>query len=88
MSLGVGRGHNRLIIFTYVYIKKIFSRTSRPILIKLGTNYPWVMGILNCSIKGQFLFKGKIIRKMQKFGEVIEKFSPRELLSWNSLYLH
>ena len=40
-------------IFTCVYIeKKIFSRTSWPISIKLGTNHPWVQGILNCSIKG------------------------------------
>jgi hypothetical protein len=40
-------------IFTYVYIeKKIFSRTSRPISIKLGTNHPLVKGILNCSNKG------------------------------------
>jgi hypothetical protein len=31
--------------------KKIFfSRTNRPISIKLGTNHPWV--ILNCSNKG------------------------------------
>jgi hypothetical protein len=36
-------------IFTYVYIEKIFfSRTSRPISIKLGINHPWVKGILNC----------------------------------------
>jgi hypothetical protein len=41
----------------------MFSRTSRPISIKLGTNYPWVMGILNCSN----LFKGEIITKMQKW---------------------
>jgi hypothetical protein len=34
-------------------LKKIFfSRTSRPISIKLGINHPWVKGILNCSIKG------------------------------------
>jgi hypothetical protein len=32
--------------------KKIFSRTSRPISIKLGINHPWVQGILNCSNKG------------------------------------
>jgi hypothetical protein len=31
---------------------KIFSRTSRPISIKLGLNNPWVKGILNCSNKG------------------------------------
>jgi hypothetical protein len=29
-------------------------------------------------IKGQFLFKGEKITKMQKFGEVIEKISSRE----------
>jgi hypothetical protein len=39
-------------IFTYVYIEKIFSRTSRPITIKLGINDPWVKGTLNCSNKG------------------------------------
>jgi hypothetical protein len=34
-------------------LKKIFfSRTSIPILIKLGINHPWVKGILNCSNKG------------------------------------
>jgi hypothetical protein len=37
-----------------------------PISIKLGTNYPWVMGILIVQIKGQVLFKGEIITKMQK----------------------
>jgi hypothetical protein len=33
-------------------LKKIFSRTSRPISIKLGANHPWVKGILNCSNEG------------------------------------
>jgi hypothetical protein len=34
-------------------LKKIFfSRTSRPISIKRGTNHPWVKGILNYSNKG------------------------------------
>jgi hypothetical protein len=38
---------------TYVYNKKIFfSRTSRPISMKLGINHSWVKGILNCSNKG------------------------------------
>jgi hypothetical protein len=32
--------------------KLFFSRTSRPISIKLGRNRPWVKGILNCSNKG------------------------------------
>jgi hypothetical protein len=34
-------------------LKKIFfSRTSKPISIKLGINHSWVKGILNCSNKG------------------------------------
>jgi hypothetical protein len=34
-------------------LKKIFfSRTSKPISIKLGTNDPSIMEILNCSNKG------------------------------------
>jgi hypothetical protein len=50
LSPGVGRGHNRE---NHIYWKKkIFSRTSRPISIKLGTNHPWVRGILNCSNQG------------------------------------
>jgi hypothetical protein len=43
-------------------LKKIFfSRTSRPISMKLGINHPWVKGILIVQIKGQVLFKGEII---------------------------
>jgi hypothetical protein len=34
-------------------LKKIFSRTSRPISIKLGINHPSVKGILNGSNKGR-----------------------------------
>jgi hypothetical protein len=30
----------------------LFSRTSRPISIKLGINHPWGEEILNCSNKG------------------------------------
>jgi hypothetical protein len=33
-------------------LKKIFSRTSRSISMKLYTNHAWVKGILNCSNKG------------------------------------
>jgi hypothetical protein len=57
-SPGVRRGHrvNRAsrIIHLCLYRKKkiLFSRTSRPISIKLGTTHPWVNGILNCSNKG------------------------------------
>jgi hypothetical protein len=40
-------------ISTCVYIEKeIFSRTSSPISIKLGTNHPWVKEILNYANKG------------------------------------
>jgi hypothetical protein len=34
------------------FLKIFFSRTSRPISIKLGINYPWVKRIINCSNKG------------------------------------
>jgi hypothetical protein len=53
-SLRVERGHNRENhIYICLYWKKIyFSKTSRPISIKLCTNHPWVKGILNCSNKG------------------------------------
>jgi hypothetical protein len=33
-------------------LKILFSRTSKPILIKLVINHHWVKGILNCSNKG------------------------------------
>jgi hypothetical protein len=33
-------------------LKKIFSITSRPISLKLGTNYPEVKGIQNCTNQG------------------------------------
>jgi hypothetical protein len=36
----------------FILEKNFFSRTNWPISVKLGTNYPWVMGILNCSNKG------------------------------------
>jgi hypothetical protein len=35
----------------FILIKIFFSRISRPISIKLGTNHPYVKGILNCSNK-------------------------------------
>jgi hypothetical protein len=56
------------------HFKIFFSRTSRPISIKLGTNHPWVKGILIVQIKGQVFFRGEIIIEMQKFGKVIEIF--------------
>jgi hypothetical protein len=56
--------------------KKIFSRTSGSISIKLGTNHPWLKVILNCSNKGPGPPQRGIIIKMPKFGEVIEIDSP------------
>jgi hypothetical protein len=39
----------------------MFSRTSWPMSIKLGTNHTWVKGILNSSKRDQVLFKWEII---------------------------
>jgi hypothetical protein len=35
------------------YIFHFFSRTAGPILIKVGTNHPYVKGIQNCTNEGQ-----------------------------------
>jgi hypothetical protein len=45
----VGRGNKRE---NHISKKVFFSRTSRPISIKLDINHPWVKGILNCANKG------------------------------------
>jgi hypothetical protein len=46
----VGPQYEKSYLHTCRFIlKKIFSRTSGPISTKLGINYPWVKGILNCS---------------------------------------
>jgi hypothetical protein len=37
---------------------------------------------------GQIHFKGEIITKMPKFGEIIEKVFPSEPLSQNSSYFY
>ena len=56
-------------IHTYVYIEKIFfSRTSRPISIKLGIDHPWVKEILNCSNKGPGLLQRGDNHKNAKMG--------------------
>jgi hypothetical protein len=46
------RGDNSERLKIHRNFQKIFSRTSWPNLIKLGTNYPWVKGIQLCSSKG------------------------------------
>jgi hypothetical protein len=52
----------------FILKKKNFSRTSRPISIKLGMNLPWVKGILNCSNKGPGPFQRGDNHKNAKFG--------------------
>jgi hypothetical protein len=37
------------------HLKIFFSRTTGPILTRLGTNYPWGKGIQICSKKGDSL---------------------------------
>jgi hypothetical protein len=60
-----GDNHKRVKIH-WKFFKIFFSRTSRPISIKLGINHPWVQEFYIVQIKGQVLFKGEIITKMQK----------------------
>jgi hypothetical protein len=74
-SPGVGRGHNREShIYMFIFLK-IFSRTSRPISINLGTNHPWVKEILDCTNKGPCPFQRGDNHKNEN-GEVIEKVFP------------
>jgi hypothetical protein len=59
-SSGVGRGHSRENHIYMFVLKKIFSRTSRPISMKLGTNHPWVKRIKNCWKERPGSFPGKV----------------------------
>jgi tRNA splicing ligase len=47
-----GPQYGKPYLHVFILKIKIFSRTSRPISIKLDTNHAWVKGILNCSNKG------------------------------------
>jgi hypothetical protein len=70
-SLGVGRGHNRE---NHIYIG--LYRTKNLLQNQQANfNQTWYKSFLGeiVQIKGQVLFKGEIITKMQKFGDVIEK---------------
>jgi hypothetical protein len=40
-----------------------FSRTTRPILTRPGTNHPWEEGVKSDQLKGIALFQGKLIAK-------------------------
>jgi hypothetical protein len=54
----------------------LFSRTSRPISIKLGTNHPWVKGILNCANKGPVPLQIGDNHKNAKIWQGYWKFFP------------
>jgi hypothetical protein len=74
----------------YSKLLKIFSRTSKSILIQLDANHLWIKEI-QVQIKGYVLFKGEIISKLQiqciGFGHVKNKLS-QEFLSQKSLNPH
>jgi hypothetical protein len=63
-----GDNHKRVII--HWKFLKIFSRTSRPLSIKLVINHPWVKGILNCWNKGPGPFQRGDNHKNAKIGWV------------------
>jgi hypothetical protein len=53
LALPSPRGDNsKRVKIHWKFLKIFFFRTSKPISVKLGTNHPWVKGILNCSNKG------------------------------------
>jgi hypothetical protein len=49
-------------------LEKFFSRTSRPISMKLGTNHPWVKGIPNCTNQVPGPFRRGVNHKKAKMG--------------------
>jgi hypothetical protein len=56
-------------------IEKIFSRTSRPISIKLGTNHPWVKEILDYTNKGPGPFqRGDNHKKCKNLARSLKRF--------------
>jgi hypothetical protein len=72
----------------YIEKKKNLFLNQQANFNQLLTNHPWMKKIKIVQIKGQVLIKGEIIPKLQKWGEVIEKFSTREPLIQNSSNLH
>jgi hypothetical protein len=65
------RGDNSKRVKLHLIFLKIFSRTSRPNSIKLGTNYPWVKGIQVYSNKGPCPLQRGDNHKNVKMVEVI-----------------
>jgi len=63
-------------------LKKIFfSRTARPISIKLGRKHAWGMGIHTCSNKGAGHIWGRISGKIRKILINLEKSPSHESLA-------
>jgi hypothetical protein len=73
------RGDNHKRVKLHLKFLKIFSRTSRPISIKLSINHPCVKGIINCSNKGPCpLQRGDNIKNAKMGGGVhLKIFFPR-----------
>jgi hypothetical protein len=71
----------------FILRKIFFSRTSKPISIKLGTNYPWVKRIKDCSKEGPGSFPRRDNHRNAKIGWDPFK-SSQEPMSQKSSYLH
>ena len=61
-------------------LKIFFSRTTGPILTKLGTKYSWVKWIQVCTNEGFCFFQKDIIAKLWKYINKFEKASSPEPL--------
>jgi hypothetical protein len=55
--------HHKNVKMGWGNLKIFFSRTTGPILTRLGTNHPWVKVIQICSKKGDNPLQGEIIAK-------------------------
>jgi hypothetical protein len=91
LSPGVKRCHNRennIYMCLFWIKKKIFSRTSGLISIKLGTNHPWEKRILNCSkLRAKSFSKGRWSQTCKNGVGLFSK-SSQEPLNQNRPYLH
>jgi hypothetical protein len=74
--LWIGRGQNRENMYVFI-LKKIFSRSSRPISLKLSTNDPSVKTIIKCLNEGPDSCPRGDDHKMQKCGRSLKTFLLR-----------
>jgi hypothetical protein len=77
-SLREGDSSLSVCLFVNFYIFD-FSRTTGPILTRLGTNHPWGRGFKFVQMKEITLLKGEIIAKEYKNIEIFKKSSPEPL---------